>query len=271
MEYFKAIIIGIVQGLTEFLPVSSSGHIIIFQQILGFDLESEGNLMLIIMLHLATALSTVVVFRRQIGLIIANAFVRGRRPEKTYARYLLISMIPAVIAGLFLKELIETLVHNLYVVASSLLATALLLLLAAALSERKSNHRNLTLKTTFVMGLSQAFAALFPGLSRSGSTIATALLLKTSKEEATQFSFLMVLPLILGASAKMLIEMVSIPLDGSFAFAYKSLLLSFIAAFLSGIAACKWMIKLVQDSKLYYFSIYCGAVSACVFIYRYMH
>lgn len=270
MEYLKAIIIGIVQGFTEFLPVSSSGHIVLFQQILGLDLQTQDNLLLLILLHLATALSTIVVYRRDIVSIAHNLSTNSKEFARNYLLYIVVSMLPAVFVGLYLKQIMESLVMNLHVVAVSLMLTALLLLLAEWLNKRNKGNTDINLISSIVMGFSQALAALLPGLSRSGSTIATALLRGTDKEKATQFSFLMVLPLILGASAKMALEMISHPQGEHIHLNYLLLTVSFTAAFLSGLIACRWMVRIVKNAKLYYFSIYCGAVSVGLLIYLYV-
>ena len=263
-EILKAILVGIVQGLTEFLPVSSSGHIVIAQEILNIQFDEQENLLFAIVLHFATALSTIVIFRKDIFTIFKGLFQFKNNEEFRFSLKIVLSMIPAALVGVFLKDTLEELFSNLLLVGCMLLVTATLLYFA---DRAKNTTRAVSYKDAFVIGIAQAFAALLPGLSRAGSTISTSILLKNDKSKAARFSFLMVLPLILGATAKMFIDaqdsggisMETMPIT--------ALIGGFIAAFISGLVACKWMIELVKKAKLTYFSIYCVTVGVLVIGY----
>ncbi len=250
MTLFEAIILGIVQGLTEFLPVSSSGHIEIASVILGSQSVPEESLMFTVVVHFATALSTIVVFRKDILEILRGLFQFKWNEEVAFSLKIIISMIPAVIIGLFFEEELEQLFGGKIVfVGSMLLITALLLYLA---DKAKNTDKSVSNLHAVLVGLAQAFAML-PGISRSGATISASVLLGIDKGRAARFSFLMVLPLIIGKIGKDL-------LDGSLAYEneqFGSLAVAFIAAFMAGLFACTWMIKLVKQSKLTYFSVYC--------------
>lgn len=249
-EALEAIVLGIVQGLTEFLPVSSSGHLEIAKWLLGEDANPTTSLFMTVILHLATALATLVVFRKDVGKIILNLF-KGAKEERLFSYKILLSMIPAVIIGLSFEDLIEALFDKqIILVGVSLILTGLLLFWA----DRPYTHsRPLDYKEALWMGIAQAIAIL-PGISRSGATIGTALLLKVDRSEAARFSFLMVVPLILGKVSKDLLsgEMTSISsMEGM------PLVAGFGAAFLTGWVACKWMIRIVKQAKLRYFAYYC--------------
>lgn len=267
VEIIKALIVGIVQGLTEFLPVSSSGHIVIAQEILGLKYSDEDNLIFAIVLHFATALSTIVVFRQDIGQIFKGLFQFKWNEEFRFALMIVLSMIPAALVGLFLKDTLEELFSNLRLVGFMLLITATLLFFA---DKAKNTCKNISFKDSFIIGLAQAFAALFPGISRSGSTIATSILLGDDKSKAARFSFLMVLPLILGATLKMYLDARGAEAAGAEHFDLLPLLVGFAAAFLSGLFACRWMIAFVKKAKLTYFSIYCTLVGISVIIYTFI-
>ena len=253
MEYIKVIVLGIVQGLTEFLPVSSSGHLELAKVLMGSTtaLESKG-LLLTLILHAATALSTVVVFWKDIKIILHQIF-KGDKAGIRFAGFIVISMIPATVVGLFFKDTIESLFNgNLLLVGTMLLITAGLLILA----NRKSTHTNsLNARSSFYIGLMQAFAIL-PGVSRSGATIATAIGLGIDRATAARFSFLMVIPLIFGSMAKSLMDTDSLELNTSAGL----LACGFLSAFVTGIVACRWMIALVEKSQLQYFAYYCLTV-----------
>jgi undecaprenyl-diphosphatase len=261
MELIKSLLIGIVQGLTEFLPVSSSGHIEIFKEL--FDYSPENGLVFTLILHLATALSTVVVFHKEIVKLFKGLLAFKNNEETRYVLFIVISMIPAVFVGLFLEEQIEQLFdRNMLLVGGMLLITGLVLLW----SDRVTNHEGeLNFKNALIIGVVQAMAIL-PGISRSGSTIASAVILKIKRVTAAGFSFLMVLPLIAGASAKKVMDAgeSSELLEQAFG---ADMLLGFVGAFLAGILACRWMIKLVQKSKLSYFAYYCMIVGTIALIY----
>ena len=253
MDSLDAIILGVIQGFTEFLPVSSSGHLEIGKAILGDNSIPEDSLLFTVVLHFATALSTIVVFRKDIWELI-NGLLKFKWNEETqFSVKIIISMTPAVIIGLLFEEQLEAFFGgSIAFVGAMLLVTALLLWLA---DRSKKTGKKVSNSNAFVIGISQAIAML-PGISRSGATISTSVLLGNDKSKAARFSFLMVVPLILGKIAKDLVggELFSESIN------YSSLGLGFLAAFISGLIACTWMIKLVRQSKLTYFSIYCVIV-----------
>lgn len=253
MEIIDAIILGIVQGLTEFLPVSSSGHLEIGKAILGDNSVPEESLLFTVILHFATALSTIVVFRKDIWVII-KGFLQFKWNEDTqFISKIVLSMLPATIIGVFFEEELEQLFGgNIVLVGFMLIITGLLLFLA---DRAKNTNKKVSFVDAFVIGISQAIAML-PGISRSGATISTSVLLGNDKSKAARFSFLMVVPLILGKIAKDI-------LSGDLTYEaqnFPPLAIGFIAAFVAGLFACTWMIKLVKKSKLKYFAIYCAIV-----------
>lgn len=253
MDILDALILGIIQGLTEFLPVSSSGHLELGKAILGDDLAGEESMVFTIVLHFATAISTVVVFRKDIIEILKGLFEFKWNEETQFAAKIMLSTIPAIIVGLFFEEELEQLFGgNISFVGFMLLITAVLLWLA---DKAKSTGKTVSFKNSVVIGISQAIAML-PGISRSGSTIATSVLLGNDKSKAARFSFLMVIPLIFGKIAKDI-------MDGAITTQSENnvaLLVGFLAALISGYFACKWMIALVKKSKLTYFALYCLVV-----------
>ena len=253
MDVFDAIILGIIQGFTEFLPVSSSGHLELGKAILGDNSIPEESLLFTVILHFATALSTIVVFRKDIVEIITSLLKFSWNENTQFVSKIVISMLPAVVVGLFFEEELESFFGgNIAFVGAMLLVTALLLWLA---DRSKNTGKTVTFKNALVIGLSQAVAML-PGISRSGATISTSVLLGNDKSKAARFSFLMVIPLIFGKIAKDILggELTTQATN------FTTLGIGFIAAFLSGLIACTWMIKLVKKSKLSYFSIYCVLV-----------
>lgn len=254
MTFIEALILGIIQGLTEFLPVSSSGHLELGTYFLG--VQSEDNLLFSIILHGATACSTVVIFRKDIIEIIQGIFKLEWNDSTRFAAMIVLSMIPVGVVGVFFEDQVESFFGgNILLVGTMLLITALLL---AFTFFSKKNEGEITFKNSFVIGLAQAIA-IMPGISRSGSTISTAILLGINKEKAARFSFLMVLPPILGAmllKTKDFLENPSIAENVS----GMNLTVGFLAAFLSGLLACQWMISIVKKGKLIYFAIYCGIV-----------
>ena len=250
MEILDAIILGVIQGLTEFLPVSSSGHLELGKAILGDNSVPEESLLFTVVLHFATALSTIVVFRKDILDIIKGIFKFEWNDDMQFLAKIVVSMLPAVVVGLFFEEQLEQLFGgNILLVGCMLLVTALLLFLA---DKAKNTNKNVSFKNAFVIGISQAIAML-PGISRSGATISTSVLLGNDKTKAARFSFLMVVPLIFGKIAKDILSGDLTYDSGNFT----ALSIGFIAAFISGLFACTWMIALVKKSKLSYFSIYC--------------
>ncbi|MFT4673554.1 MAG: undecaprenyl-diphosphatase [Patiriisocius sp.] len=253
MEALDAIILGVVQGFTEFLPVSSSGHLELGKALLGDNSIPEESLLFTVILHFATALSTIVVFRKDIVEISTSLLKFSWNEETQFVSKIVISMLPAVIVGLlFEKELESFFGGNIAFVGAMLLVTALLLWLA---DRSKNTGKPVTFKNAFIIGVAQAVAML-PGISRSGATISTSVLLGNDKSKAARFSFLMVIPLIFGKIAKDLLggELTTEATD------FTTLGFGFIAAFLSGLIACTWMIKLVKKSKLSYFASYCVVV-----------
>lgn len=253
MNYIEAIILGIIQGLTEFLPVSSSGHLEIAKALLGDTSVPQESLTFTVVLHFATALSTMVIFRKDIFEIL-QGFLKFKWNEETkFVVQIIISMIPAVIAGLFFEEQFEALFGGqVLLVGCMLIITALLLLFA---DRAKTSEKGVSFSNSIVIGIAQAIAIL-PGISRSGATIATSVLLGVDRTKAARFSFLMVVPLIFGKICKDL-------LSGDINFESSqigSLGVGFIAAFVAGLFACKLMIAIVKKSKLTYFALYCFAV-----------
>ena len=253
MDVLDAIIRGVIQGFTEFLPVSSSGHLELGKAILGDNSIPEESLLFTVILHFATALSTIVVFRKDIVEISTSLLQFSWNEETQFVSKIVISLLPAVVVGLLFEEELESFFGgNIAFVGFMLLVTALLLWLA---DRSKNTGKPVTFKNALIIGLSQAVAML-PGISRSGATISTSVLLGNDKSKAARFSFLMVIPLIFGKIAKDL-------LGGKLtteATNFTTLGVGFIAAFISGLIACTWMIKLVKKSKLSYFSIYCVVV-----------
>lgn len=259
-EILKALIIGAIQGLTEFLPVSSSGHIELSKAILELDLEGNQNLLFTLVLHTATALSTIVVFRKQIGEILLGLF-KGSKEAINFTLKIVISMIPAALVGYFMKDTIEQFFSgNILLVGCMLLLTALLLLLAG---RAKKTKKDINFVDALLIGVAQAVAIL-PGVSRSGATIATSVILGNDRSKTAMFSFLMVIPLIFGAMAKDLLDADAISFSNEMLL---SLAIGFVSAFIFGILACRWMIALVRKAKLWYFAIYCAIVGGIAVIY----
>jgi undecaprenyl-diphosphatase len=251
----KAIILGIVQGLTEFLPVSSSGHIELGKALFNADFK-EDNLTFSIIVHAATVLSTIVVFRKDIFEILKSVFTFKWDENTRFATMILISMVPVFFVGVLLKDFIEQFFDGRIVfVGAMLLITAVLLYSTTMVKESGSE---ITPVKSFLVGIAQAIAVL-PGISRSGATIATGLLLKIDKSIMARFSFLMVIPPILGAT---LLDMKKLAENGTEAYSVEPLVLisGFIAAFITGLFACTIMIKIVREGKIQYFSYYCALV-----------
>ncbi len=262
MEIIDAVFLGIIQGLTEFLPVSSSGHLEIGKALLGDNSIPEESLMITVVLHFATALSTIVVFRKDVAEIFRGLFSFQWNDEAKFSVKIILSMIPAVIIGLMFEEELEALFGgDLTFVGFMLLITSLLLWLA---DRAKNTGKPVSYMDSVVIGVAQAIAIL-PGISRSGATISTSVLLGNDKGKAARFSFLMVVPLILGKIAKDLLsgDLTNTTIEPM------PLLAGFIAAFIAGYAACTWMIALVRKSKLSYFAVYCFIVGAIAITYEY--
>lgn len=257
MTWFEALILGLIQGLTEYLPVSSSGHLAIGSALFG--IEGEENLAFTIIVHVATVLSTLVILWKEIEWIFKGLFKFQMNDETRYVINIIVSMIPIGIVGVFFKDKVEAIFGSgLLVVGFCLLVTALLLSFSYYYKPRQKE--NISLKDAFIIGLSQACAVL-PGLSRSGTTIATGLLLGNSKEKLAQFSFLMVIPPILGEALLDALKMMKGE-DIAGDIPAISLIVGFLAAFVSGCVACKWMINIVKKGKLIYFAIYCAIAGA---------
>ncbi|WP_435578393.1 undecaprenyl-diphosphate phosphatase [Gilvibacter sp.] len=250
MELLDAILLGIIQGFTEFLPVSSSGHLELGKAILGGNAVPEESLLFTVVLHFATALSTIVVFRKDILEIIKGLLSFKWNEQTQFSLKIVISMIPAALIGFFFESELEAFFGgSIAFVGAMLICTAALLWFA---DRAKNTLKPVSYSNAFVIGVAQAVAML-PGISRSGSTIATSVLLGNDKGKAARFSFLMVIPLIFGKIAKDI-------LDGALSSPDTPIIplsAGFITAFICGIIACTWMIQLVKKSKLSYFAIYC--------------
>ena len=261
MEWFEALILGVLQGLTEYLPVSSSGHLAIGSALFG--IQGEDNLTFTIAVHVATVLSTLVILWKEIGRIFRGLFKFEMNAETKYVINILVSMIPIGIVGVFFKDYVEEIFGSgLLIVGCMLLLTALLL--AFSYYAKPRLKENISMKDAFIIGLAQACAVL-PGLSRSGSTIATGLLLGDNKAKLAQFSFLMVMPPILGEA---LLDGMKMMKGEAVAgdIPTLSLVVGFLAAFVSGCLACKWMINIVKKGKLIYFAIYCAIAGVITLI-----
>lgn len=261
MSEIEALVLGLIQGLTEYLPVSSSGHLTIGAALFGIN--GEDNLTFTVAVHVATVLSTLVILWKEIAWIFKGLFAGKMNDETRYVVNILVSMIPVGIVGVFFKDKVEEVFGSgLFIVGCMLLLTATLL--AFSYYAKPRQKEKISVKDAFIIGLAQA-AAVMPGLSRSGSTIATGLLLGNKKERMAQFSFLMVIPPILGEA---LLDVVKAVKGGAEAavgdISLSALAVGFLAAFVSGCIACKWMINIVKRGKLIYFAVYCAIVGAIV-------
>ncbi len=270
MDWLKALILGVIQGLTEFLPVSSSGHLTILSNLFG--LSGEENLAMTVMLHVATVLSTLFILWKEVVWIFKDIFSKQSwnsyndlNEGTKYAINILISMIPVAIVGLCFKDAVENIFGSgLLIVGIMLLLTAALL--AFAYFSKPRQRENISKWHAFIIGIGQALAVM-PGLSRSGTTIATGLLLGNKKERLAQFSFLMVIPPVLGEALLDAIKIAENGFDTAMhGLSVGTMLIGFIAAFLTGCLACKWMINIVKNGKLIWFAVYCaiiGIVAIC--------
>lgn len=276
METIEALILGLLQGLTEYLPVSSSGHLAIGSHILG--IEAEENLMFTVAVHVATVLSTLVVLGGEIIRLVRGTFgpfnagasgLARLNADQRYMLNILVSMIPIFVVGIFFKDTVESIFgQGLLVVGCCLLVTAGLL--AYSYYGKPRQKESISLVDAFIIGVAQAVAVL-PGLSRSGSTIATGLILGNNKAHMAQFSFLMVIPPILGEALLDTIKAAKEGFNAAFGdLSVMALVVGFVAAFVSGIAACKWMIGIVRRGKLIYFAYYCVAVGAVTLAYHFI-
>ena len=258
MNSLEALVLGLLQGLTEYLPVSSSGHLTIGSTLFG--MTGEESLSFTILVHVATVLSTLVILWKEIVWLLKGLFQFRWNKETKYVVNILISMIPVGIVGLFFKDTVEEIFGSgLLIVGIMLLVTASLL--AFAYYAKPRQKETISKKDAFIIGLAQA-CAVMPGLSRSGSTIATGLILGNKKENLAQFSFLMVIPPILGEALLETLKLMSGTEVASSDIPTSSLVIGFFAAFISGCIACKWMINIVKKGKLVYFAIYCAIVGA---------
>lgn len=276
MTWFEALILGLIQGLTEFLPVSSSGHLEIGHAILGT--ATEENLIFTVVLHVATVLSTLLVLWHEVAQLFKGTFTTTKwNAEKDYVAKILVSCIPVFIVGMFFKEEVENFFGNgLLLVGICLLITSTLLFLSEYLTKQRMRKQTegaevgheVTYKDAFIIGIAQAIAVL-PGLSRSGSTISTGLLCGVKKSAMAQFSFLMVLIPVLGEALLDTLDLLKGELVVELG--WQPMVVGFLAAFASGAAACKWMIGIVRRQKLTYFAIYCLAAGALAIIWQLCH
>lgn len=262
MSWFEALILGLVQGLTEYLPVSSSGHLAIGSHLFG--LEGAENLAFTVLVHVATVMSTLVILWSEIDWIVRGLFKCELNAETKYALNIVVSMIPIGLVGVFFKDTVEEIFGSgLLVVGCMLLVTAVLLTFSYYAKPRQKEH--IGWRDALIIGLAQA-CAVMPGLSRSGSTIATGLLLGNKKENLAQFSFLMVIPPILGEA--LLDVMKAVKGEDTFGgIDTLPLVVGFVAAFLSGCVACRWMIDIVKKGKLIYFGIYCAIAGTATVLF----
>ena len=267
MDWLQALILGLVQGLTEYLPVSSSGHLAIGSELLG--IKAEESMMFTVAVHVATVLSTLVILGHEVWKILSGALhspIGGKlNDDHKYVLNIVISMIPIGIVGVFFKDEVEAIFGSgLTIVGACLLLTAFLL--SYSYFAKPKLKDKISLRDAFIIGLSQALAVL-PGLSRSGSTIATGLILGNKKENMAQFSFLMVIPPILGEALLDCIKAYKEGMAAAFGGCdATALIVGFVAAFISGCIACKWMINIVRRGKLIYFAIYCLIVGAITLV-----
>lgn len=271
MDALEGILLGLVQGLTEFLPVSSSGHLMIAREILGLDIPSEeAFLSFEVLAHCATVLATIVVFRKQILDLLRGLFKFKYNDQTDYILKIAVGTIPVFVVGMFFKDFVTSLFDGLAVVGCALLVTAILLFFsdrgketASAASDKPTHRNGISYLQAFIVGVGQAFAVT-PGLSRSGTTISTGLICGVRRSDMAQFSFLMVLIPILGETFLQL-------LDGGFADSAKvigllPLVLGFISAFVSGLFACRVMISLVKKASLKWFALYCAIVGTVILL-----
>ena len=262
MDCIEALVLGLIQGLTEYLPVSSSGHLAIGSALFG--IQGEENLTFTIMVHVATVLSTLVILWKEVDWIFKGLFKFQMNDETKYFLNIVVSMIPVGIVGVFFKDAVEDVFGSgLMIVGAMLVLTSVLL--AFSYYAKPRQKEKISLRDAFIIGLAQA-CAVMPGLSRSGSTIATGLLLGNKKEKLAQFSFLMVIPPILGGA---LFDVVKAMKGEAFSAGIDTLplIVGFVAAFVSGCLACKWMINIVKKGKLIYFAIYCAIAGVVTMLF----
>jgi undecaprenyl-diphosphatase len=260
MTWIEALILGLIQGLTEFLPVSSSGHLEIGKVLLNVEVKED--ITFTVLVHFATVLSTITVFFGEIKGLTKGLFAFKWNSETKYVTRILVSMIPVLIVGVLFKEEVESLFSgNLHLVGAALLVTAALLISTQLV---KAGNKKIPIPDALLMGIAQAIAVI-PGISRSGATISTGLLLKNDRSEVARFSFLMVLIPIIGAA---LLDILSFSSSGGEpAISASSLIIGFLAAYISGYLACTWMIRLVKKGNLYWFAIYCAVIGVISIVF----
>jgi undecaprenyl-diphosphatase len=260
MTWIEALILGLIQGLTEFLPVSSSGHLEIGKVLLNVEVKED--ITFTVLVHFATVLSTITVFFGEIKGLTKGLFAFKWNSETKYVTRILISMIPVLIVGVLFKDEVESLFSgNLHLVGVALLVTAALLISTQLV---KAGNKKIPIPDALLMGIAQAIAVI-PGISRSGATISTGLLLKNDRSEVARFSFLMVLIPIIGAA---LLDILSFSSSGGEpAISASSLIIGFLAAYISGFMACTWMIRLVKKGNLYWFAIYCAVIGVISIVF----
>jgi len=260
MEIINAIILGIIQGLTEFLPVSSSGHLEIAKAILGEEKIAKESLLMTVILHFATALATIIIFRTDLKNVLLGLLKFENNDSFWFSIKICVSMVPAAVVGVLFDEQIDALFGGrILLVGSMLIVTGLLLFIA---DKAKNTTQSVSFGQSLIIGIAQAIAIL-PGISRSGATISTSVILGIDREKAARFSFLMVVPLIFGKMAK---DILSGDMASESA-ALIPLIAGFVAAFITGLIACKWMISLVKKSQLKYFSYYCFTIGILAIIF----
>lgn len=266
MSWWEALLLGILQGLTEYLPVSSSGHLTILQHLMDLSISDAASLEFDVIVHVATVCSTIVILWTEIWGLFKGTFTTWQwNDQKSYVAKILISMIPVMIVGLFFKDYVEAIFGSgLMIVGICLLITALLLTFSYFVKPRQ--REDISYWHAFVIGIAQAVAVL-PGLSRSGTTIATGQLLGNSKEKLAQFSFIMVIIPILGEALLDIIKFVKEPALLQNGLGFLAVAIGFAAAFISGCFACKFMINIVKKGKLIWFAIYCAIVGAATLIF----
>jgi len=271
MSVWDAVLLGVVQGVAEFLPVSSSGHLQIAKEALGVTIAD--NLAFDVMLHVATVLATLVVLWREVSGLVAGlwrgAVERRRNTETDYALKLVVSMVPVAAVGLLFRDQLNEMLASpsiLLIVGLMLLVTAALLVFAGRAKERQGARGEISMRDALIIGLAQACAAM-PGLSRSGSTIATGLIVGNRRAAVAQFSFLMVIAPILGEA---LLDVMQSDLSGGMGVGAAALAAGFAAAFVVGCAACRFMIEMVKRAKLAWFALYCAVVGAATIVYYFI-
>jgi undecaprenyl-diphosphatase len=262
MSFFEAFVLGVLQGLTEFLPISSSGHIQLGAYFFGID--TSENLVFTVLVHGATVLSTIIVFWRDILKILKGLMKFEYNEETKFFLQIVVSMVPVGLIGVFFKDEVEALFDGKIIFVASMLAVTGILLATTNYIKPSTKTGEINYLKAFIIGLAQAFAVL-PGISRSGATIATGLIVGVEKERATRFSFLMVIPPILGATLLQVIDLIKTPsITGNTSAG--ALAVGFIAALAFGIIACRWMISIVKKGKLIYFAVYCFIIATTVLI-----